>query len=163
MAYGEILFPTDGSDGSWEALEHALDLASTYSARIHAIYVIDTSYPYGEFDGVAVTWDSVIEQFREEGTRVVNAVVDAAADYDVTVEPVVREGDVVDRTILEYVADADIDLIVMGTHGRRGLNRLLLGSVTEQVVRQASVPVLTVKMSKQPPVETEEPIDDRGG
>lgn len=138
--YDEILVPTDGSPAAEAAIDNAIDLARTYDARLHALFVIDAA----AFSGVEAGTDRVIEALESEGNVAVESVRDAAATADVDVVESTTTG-TPHRTILEYVDDNDVDLIVMGTHGRRGLDRLLLGSVTERVVRSADVPVLTVR------------------
>ena len=147
--YDTILFPTDGSDASLRALDHALELAETYGATLHVLYVVDTSYPYGDFDGAAVDLTSVFETLREEGERTIETVEERAATAGVDVVGATREDSAVHRAILEYADEVDADVLVMGTHGRRGLDRWLLGSVTERVVRGADVPVLTVRTSDE--------------
>lgn len=143
--YETILFPTDGSDASLRALDHALELAGTYDATLHVLYVVDTSYSYGDFDGAAVDLTPMFEALREEGERAIGAVEERAEAAGVDVVGATREDGTVHRALLEYADEIDADLIVMGTHGRRGLNRWLLGSVTERIVRTADVPVLTVR------------------
>ena len=142
--YENVLLPTDGSDESLRALDHALDIAGTYGATLHALYVVDTSYPYGDLDGAAIDLQPVLRALREEGERTLRRIEGRAESAGTTFVGAVRESGLVHRAILEYAAENDVDLIVMGTHGRRGLNRLLLGSVTERVVRTADQPVLTV-------------------
>jgi nucleotide-binding universal stress UspA family protein len=88
---------------------------------------------------------AVVESIEQSGENAINRAADRARDAGVeTVIKSVRRG-TPHRTVLEYVDDNDIDLVVMGTHGRTGLNRLLLGSVTEKVIRLSPVPVLTVR------------------
>jgi nucleotide-binding universal stress UspA family protein len=141
--YDEILVPTDGSAAAERAIEHAVDLAGRYDARIHAFYVVDTS-AYAALEGAGT---AVVDALEEQGTEAVDRVIEAAEDAGVPVERVVREGSP-HRNILEYIDEADIDLVVMGTHGRQGIDRYLLGSVTERVVRSAPVPVLTIRMDE---------------
>lgn len=143
--YSTILFPTDGSDESLEALDHALDLVATYDAELHALYVVDTNYPYGDLEGGVANWEQFISAFREEGTKTLEIIEARAEAAGTTVIGALREAGVVHRAILEYAAENDVDMIVMGTHGRRGLDRWLLGSVTERVMRTSDVPVLTVR------------------
>lgn len=138
--YERILVPTDGSIGVERAVEHAIDLARTYDAELHALYVVNVASLSAEVNSRAVT-----ENFEELGERATEAVAEQAADAgieDVTTEVV---HGIPHRTILEYAGDNDVDLVVMGTHGRTGLDRYLLGSVTERVVRTSDVPVLTVR------------------
>jgi len=142
--YDTILVPTDGSPASAVALEHAIDLAAQYDATLHALYVVDgTAYSTLEAGS-----EIVVEALEEEGEAATERVATAAAAEDVDVTTTVAGGTAY-RTIQEYVEDNDIDLIVMGTHGRKGLDRYLLGSVTERVVRTADVPVLTVRQQDE--------------
>jgi nucleotide-binding universal stress UspA family protein len=137
--YEEILVPTDGSVPSLQALDEAADLAAQQGARLHVLYVIDVTM-LGDVSDVAV-----VESIEQAGENAINRAADRARDAGVeTVIKSVRRG-TPHRTVLEYVDDNDIDLVVMGTHGRTGLNRLLLGSVTEKVIRLSPVPVLTVR------------------
>ncbi|MFB6206313.1 MAG: universal stress protein [Haloglomus sp.] len=138
--YERILFPTDGSDGADAALEHAVDLACTYDARLYVLYVADTNR-----DSVTVVEGDVVDALEAEGESVVAAAAQRARGRGVDTETDVLQGDPPD-TILDYVDQRDIDLIVMPTRGRQGLDRYLLGSVTERVLRTASAPVLAVRM-----------------
>ncbi|MFB6195482.1 MAG: universal stress protein [Haloplanus sp.] len=138
--YQDILVPTDGSDASTAAIDHAVSLAATYDAHIHALYVVEQ----GVYAPLDLETAMIEEALETEGEAAVAAVADAAEDAGVEVQTGVVEGDVRD-TILDYAEANDVDLIVIGTHGRRGVDRYLLGSVTEQVVRSSPVPVLTVR------------------
>ena len=138
--YSQILVPTDGSPASDAAIEHALDLAAQYDARVHALYVVDGS-AYSSLEAGA---ELVVEALEEEGTEATDRVADAAADAGVDCETTVTTGTAY-QSIRDYVESNAVDMIVMGTHGRKGLDRYLLGSVTERVVRTADVPVLTVR------------------
>lgn len=142
--YKEILVPTDGSDAASRALDHALDLASQYDARIHALYVIDSS----AYATLEAGTDVVVNALEEEGQATIETVVDRTEGKGVEVATEVITG-TVHKTIIKYAEGHDIDLIVMGTHGRRGLDRYLLGSVTEKVVRASTVPVLTIQATEE--------------
>ncbi len=138
--YDRILFPTDGSDGTAAALEHAIDIASTYDATLHVLYVIEETYPVLK----AGTPDT-LEALEAEGERALEDARTRAKGAGLeSIRGTVAGGSPY-RQILAYVDEHDIDVIVMGTHGRRGIDRYLLGSVTEKVVRTAECPVLTVK------------------
>jgi len=144
--YDRILVPTDGSEGTRGAVEHGIDLASTYDAALHTLYVVDTSV------GVDSSVVGTLEALEEAGQDAIDEVIRQAEAVGVgTVEGVVAQG-APHRAILDYVDEHDVDLVVMGTHGRTGLGRVLLGSVTEKVVRLSDVPVVTVRM----PVEESE-------
>jgi nucleotide-binding universal stress UspA family protein len=148
--YREILVPTDGSEAAEAVVDHAVDIAATYGARLHALYVVDTSL----HSSLEVGIERVVEALRAEGREAVERVADQARMTGVDVETHVVTGRP-QRTILEVAADVDADLIVIGTHGRQGIRRYLLGSVTERIVRTADVPVLTVRAGDAP-----EPIED---
>lgn len=121
--YDEILFPDDGSEGSAAALEHAVDLARRHDATL------DVLHARGNGD--------------EDAEAIVERAAAVAGDAGIEVNTVTLEGSP-HETIVEYVSDRGIDAVVMGTHGRRGLDRYVLGSVTEKVLRSVSVPVLVV-------------------
>jgi nucleotide-binding universal stress UspA family protein len=136
--YDDILFPTDGSEPSMEAFEYAIDLAETYGARLHVLYVADTNR-----DSVTTIGGEVVDALESEGERVVADVEARAREHGVETVTEVLQGDP-SATILDYADEYGVDCIVMATRGRSGLTGLLLGSVTDRVVRQSSMPVLAV-------------------
>lgn len=138
--YERVLFPTDGSEGSDVALEHALELAHRFDAPLHVLYVVDVRALQGSdaYSGPAL--DSLVNAGEERVER----VVERAAQSGVEVTNAVVEGTPATSIIEESRPG---DLIVMGTHGRSGLDRYLIGSTTEKVVRTAEVPVVTVPMT----------------
>lgn len=133
-----ILVPTDGSDGATAALEHASSLAADRDATVHLLTVVDTNG-----DGPTAD-ESVRAVFERRGREIVADAADRASEQGVATVEAVERGRP-HEAILAYAADAAIDLVVMGTRGRRGLERFFLGSVAERVVRLADVPVLTVR------------------
>ncbi|QFU81257.1 universal stress protein [Natronorubrum aibiense] len=146
--YDCILVPTDGSPDVERALEHAFKLAREHDAVIRALYVVNVS-GYGGLP-MESALEGISSVLREEGEAALDRVEELAPE-DVTVETAILEGSP-SRVIVEQAQPDRCDLVVMGTHGRGGIDRLLLGSVTERVVRQAPVPVLTVHVNP----------DDRG-
>jgi nucleotide-binding universal stress UspA family protein len=137
--YGDVLVPTDGSPGVSPAVEHALTLASALDSTVHALSVVDTSSPELETLAAAST-----DAGEGPATDAIDDVVSRAEAHGV--EDVVRHlvhGNPVTE-ILNCVDEADVDAVVMGTVGRRGTERVLLGSVAERTVRSAPVPVITV-------------------
>lgn len=140
--YQNILVPTDGSDGAMAALEHGLELAELSGATVHALYAIDETESSGQIIGTDA--GRVVERFREEGEEAVDAAAEKARAAGIDVETEVTEGSP-HEVILDYVEEHDVDLIVMSTHGRSGVSRFLLGSVTEGVLRATDVPVLTIR------------------
>lgn len=152
--YDRILVPTDGSDGASRALAHALDVAGRTGASIDAVYVVDTG---AVVDGATT---GLLDRLAAEGDRAVETVADrtAAAGVELAGTAVV-EGRPAAR-IVDYAAARGADLIVLGTHGRTGVDRYLLGSVAERVVRRAGVPVLVVPI---PADETDADADAASG
>jgi nucleotide-binding universal stress UspA family protein len=141
--YDQILIPTDGSDAAEAAVDHALDIAREYSARLHVLYVVDMR----TLSTVDFGAESVITALEDEGASAVERVRSLAETQGVDAVTEVKRGSPAE-TIRHYAEDNGIDLVVMATHGRRGLDRYLLGSVTERVVRRSSVPVMTVRQSE---------------
>lgn len=137
--YDDILLPTDGSRGTEEAVNHALDIADNYDAKLHVLYVVDTSSSYL---GEGLAFD-MIKEAQELGEVSTERIVDEAEEMGIEAEREVVTGRPAD-VILDRSQDAD--LVVMGTHGRHGLGRVLLGSVAERVVRNSEAPVLTVRL-----------------
>ncbi|WP_423746066.1 universal stress protein (plasmid) [Haladaptatus sp. SPP-AMP-3] len=141
--YERILLPTDGSVSTDKAVEQALNLSDAYDASLHVLSVVDRTIVPPD-----VRSDILYDELEDECADAVSDVEAAANEAGVDVETTVLRG-TPHRVILDYADDNDIDCIVMGTHGRRGLDRYLLGSVTEKVVRLSEVPVLTVRMNEE--------------
>ncbi|MGA9403270.1 universal stress protein [Haladaptatus sp.] len=137
--YDNILVPTDGSESAMEATDNAIELAEAFDAMIHAVYVVDIGAMWADaYEG------NVLHDLESRGRKAVGRVRERAEDAGVDITDEVVTGGSPYRVILDYVDENDIDCIVMGTHGRRGLEHYLLGSVAERVVRLADVPVMTV-------------------
>ena len=143
--YGRILVPTDGSAGTRRAIEHAIDLADAHDATIHGLYVVNTA-SYASFSTEA-TWEGIGDMLQDEGEHAVDEIASLAEARGVEVETAVLNGSP-STEIVRYAEREGCDLIVMGTHGRGGIDRLLLGSVAERVVRSSTVPVLTVRVGE---------------
>lgn len=146
--YDRILVPTDGSAGVERAVSHAVDLAAAHDAVIHAVYVVNTA----GFTGLPMesSWEGVEQMLREDAEQALSVVRELAEDRDVAVETHVLEGPP-QREIVRYAEEEGCDLVVMGTQGRGGIDRLLLGSVAEKVVRASNVPVMTVRVGTEEP------------
>jgi nucleotide-binding universal stress UspA family protein len=138
--YDTILVPTDGSPAAEAAVDHAIELASTFDATVHALYVVDVAL----YSSLEAGVDAVVEALERDGADAVESVRDRCAAAGVETETDVLVG-TVHRSIRDYVDEHDVDLVVMGTHGRQGIERFLLGSVTERTVRLSDVPVMTVR------------------
>ena len=140
--YDTILLPTDGSEGMQAVIDHANELAQIHDATIHAVYVLDTAtMSHMPMD---TSWEAVSDLLHTEAEHALEEV-EEATDEDVPVETTMVEG-TPSREIVNLADEVGADVIVMGTHGRGGLDRLLLGSVAERVIRTAPMPVTTVKV-----------------
>lgn len=135
-----ILLPIDHSSPSTVALEHAF--AEYPDARFTVLHVLDTaeSVTYGDMIGAV----NVYDQAHEHALDLLSDTQDRAREHGIELTTVTEEGAVA-RTITTYARDHDIDHIIMGSHGRDGISRILLGSVAEQVVRHAPVPVTVIR------------------
>jgi len=138
--YEDILLPFDGSDGAAEALHHAAEIAHWADATIHVLFVADTTR-----DSVTTVGTQVVDALVQKGEDVVEEAARTLRTLGANHDSDVVQGNPA-PTIVEYAERYDHDLVVMPTHGREGMSRYLLGSVTEKVVRLSSVPVLTVRM-----------------
>jgi nucleotide-binding universal stress UspA family protein len=138
--YDRILLPTDGSEGNDRAVGEAIDLAAETGAELHVLFVVE-ELPYAP----EMTEDRLEVQLRGIGEEATETIRERAEEAGVTAQTAIEDG-TPHLEILGYVDREMIDLVVMGTHGRNGLDKYLLGSVTERVVRSADVPVLTVRV-----------------
>ncbi|MFC7116458.1 universal stress protein [Natronoarchaeum sp. GCM10025703] len=136
--FNRILFPTDGSDGAAVALDHLLDFATRHNATIHILNVANTT-PVS----VPQMQENEVDALVQEGERLVSEAANQARRRGIDTVTEVLQGKPY-RKIVGYAETNGLDLVVMPTHGRRGLERFLLGSTTERVVRRADVPVLTI-------------------
>jgi len=154
--YDRILVPTDGSPEGRRAVAHAVDLAEVHNASVLGLYVINTA----SYNGLPMetAWEGVTTLLNTDGQEALDDVTQVATDRGVPVETEMAEGSPA-REIIRTADRQDCDLIVMGTHGRGGLDRLLLGSVAEKVVRGAEIPVTTVRIDESM-VDSESAIAD---
>ncbi|MGM0591033.1 MAG: universal stress protein [Halobacteriota archaeon] len=138
--YENILLPVDESAGTDEAITHASEIAQVTGATVRVLFVADSTR-----DSVTVVGTDVVDALVEEGEAVVEKVGATLETLGADFGTDVVQGAPA-PTIVEYAERYEYDLIVMSTHGRRGLSRQLLGSVTEKVVRLSTVPVCTLRM-----------------
>lgn len=158
----KILCPVDFSETSDKAYDYAYSLASHYEARLYVLHVIDVStsqLPYYNYDGLVV--NSLYEELDKSAAERLRAKVSDPARRGVQTETSVVRGLVPD-SILSFAHDQGTALIVMGTHGRRGLSRVMMGSVAERVLRYAPCPVLAVGKTARDfvsPQQSREPVN----
>lgn len=147
--YKKILLPTDGSENAEMAAEHAFLLGSESGAEIIVLNVIETP----RFRGlISEDRDELVSRLKEEGQKSFDRIKDLLMKHkgegkckkDINLDFEFKEGSPAD-VILKTIDEKNIDIVVMGTSGKRGLNRFLLGSVAENTMRSAKVPVLVVR------------------
>ncbi len=147
--YERILIPTDGSTGTAHVAMQAIDLAEQYEGTVYVLHVVDE------------TASSLLEatgsesELEEQGQRAVERIERMAQVHGVDTVTEMQTGDPASG-ILDYAEAIQAELIVAGTHGRSGVERRLIGSVAERLVRHASCPVMTVRLPESPETVTDE-------
>jgi nucleotide-binding universal stress UspA family protein len=144
LKFERILCPVDFSDFSAKAYDYAQSLAKHYSAKLyleHVVQPLGPTYPYFAFPD---SWEKVYWEIDSSADDQLRQMVKARTWDGVDATYLVQRGFPEDA-ILEFAKKNEVDLIVMGTHGRRGLDRLTMGSITEKVLRKSSCPVLAVR------------------
>jgi nucleotide-binding universal stress UspA family protein len=146
--YKRILVPTDGSKLSAKAVDHALKLADITGAEVVALRVVNR-YPQTYFEGgMAIQADEVdrVEKgWMEQAVTDLNHIKDLGQKSQVKVKTSVVRSDLVAEAIIAAAKRSKCDLVVMASHGRKGLKRLLLGSETQHVLTHCHVPVLVLR------------------
>jgi len=141
----KILLATDGSETSMRAAKNAVSIGKKAGATVTAVYVVDV-HRLAQLPGYAAMpgiKDNLMELMFKEGSEALEEIEDMARDAGVAYERVVAEGDPGEE-LLKLCRDPGFDLMVLGTIGKSGLKRFLLGSVADKVVRHSHVPVLVV-------------------
>jgi len=147
-AYRRILVAVDGSAASAKGLREAIRLAKAEGAKLFIVHVVDEHQAFATFDAtIAASGVDLLPMLREGGERVLAKANALAQKGKIPAKTILREvfGRPAADAIVREGRKLGADLIVLGTHGRRGVRRLVLGSDAEQVVRTASVPVLLVR------------------
>lgn len=139
LVFKNILYLTDFSEPSEDAIPFAVAIAREYGAKLHALHVL-TPVPLAnvspEFAAAAI---EAIEEGAQAGMQRLDSQLAGVAH-----ETILARGDTVWPSVQQILADRDIDLVILGTHGRTGAMKLLLGSVAEEIFRRVSIPVLTI-------------------
>lgn len=139
----KILIATDGSETAKEAVDFGLEMAGCSGAKIYAVYVIDTT-PYRSVPLDQIWSKNVLDEFEREGHEATSYVENVAKAYGTEAESRVLKGDPAEK-ILTFAEDNGIDMIIVGSFGKGRYERLVIGSVSEKIVRHAKVPVLIVR------------------
>src|SRR6185436_20576090 len=142
IALKRILVATDFSECSETAVKYACELAWTFGSTVHILHVIPSPYAQGwSVETYSAPTGNLLEQWDREARARLEATVPEAEREQVVFATRIGTPH---QAILDYAADAAVDLVVIGTHGRGPIGHILIGSVAERVVRKAPCPVLTV-------------------
>jgi nucleotide-binding universal stress UspA family protein len=146
LLYKKILVPVDGGETSLRGLRHAVLLANDLSASLRLIYVVHDYLVADGRHGLA-KWSGLLNELREQGRSILDEAAGIARSQGIeaVTECVETPMGSVGAAITQYATEWPADLIVIGTHGRRGIRRLVMGSDAEYIVRTAPVPVLLVR------------------
>lgn len=140
--YRKILIATDGSEPNKKAISYGIELGRLSDAKVYVVYVVDTA----TFASIPMDtgWEVMYELLQKEGKEAMQHIIDDAKVLGVEIESSLLEGHP-SQEIIEFSQDNDIDIIILGTLGKSGLDRFLLGSVAEKVTRNSKIPVLVVR------------------
>lgn len=141
LRLGRILVPVDFSESSRKALQYAVAFAKQFGAEVVLLHVFEAAPPQIEIMEAALT-DTTL---REEAIQELSQWQREAASRSTAVKAVVRSGAAADHEIVRTAAEDNVDLIILGNHGRTGLARVFIGSTAEKVVRRAPCPVLVIR------------------
>lgn len=158
IALKNILVATDFSEPSAVALNYGRDLARSYDATLHVVHVIeDLLALHGPEIGFA--YADVERNIEAAVRRDLDAAITPSDHETLDVRTTITHAPNVSRAIADYAKDNAIDLIIVGTHGRNGFHRFLIGSVAERVMRTAPCPVLTVRANERDFIDSQEGSD----
>lgn len=144
MSDSVIVFPTDFSDQSLSAIHWARKMATAENARIHAVYAIEMPHYYGSFVNSAAMMPSVSELEAFGRQRMEEFLAQNVAQFEQTPQTAILVGKPAIQ-IVDYAREHNACMIVMATHGYRGIRHAVLGSTTEAVLREADCPVLVIR------------------
>jgi nucleotide-binding universal stress UspA family protein len=143
--FEKIMIATDGSDPSYQAAKQGVEMARIYGSEVTAVYVVDVKrlVQLPGYAGIPGRKDKLLAVMLDEGKEATREVEDMALATGVFCRKIVLKGHPSDE-LLRYSQEAKMDLLVMGSIGKSGLNRFLLGSVAEKVVQHSKVPIMLV-------------------
>jgi len=141
IEFGKILFPTDFSESAENAARYAVSIAQKYGSRLYVVHVVE---PFTYTTEFGLDYSAQYREMEATARRLLDDFVASLQKNLLHVEGVLLSGEPFVE-IIRYAKREQVDLIIMGTHGRTGIEHILLGSVAEKVVRKSPCPVLTVK------------------
>ncbi|MEO8883715.1 MAG: universal stress protein [Devosia sp.] len=148
--YSRILITTDGSELSGKGLQQGIALAKALGSEVTIVNVSEPWTPIGvDATGASITEYGLIDEFEKaeetEGKKILEAAAQTAVEAGIVASTIYIPRKYPADAIIDYVAENDIELVVMASHGRRGIGRLLLGSQTAEVATRSTVPVLVIR------------------
>ncbi|MHA3102595.1 universal stress protein [Acinetobacter sp. ANC 3791] len=145
MAYKHILVPVDGSETSLAAVKQASSIAKAFSSKVTAVCVLAVDpFVAVEFVNTDQFINDYVAKAKEEIQEILEQAKSLFAQEGVTAETQILEGQTIHKEIVEATKELGADLIVIGSHGRKGIKKLFLGSVTQAILSESTVPVLVV-------------------
>ena len=145
MAYQNILVPVDGSETSLSVVKHAVEFAKAFNSKITVVQVM-TLDPYIAAEYISNGQSNqLIERAREFIQDNINTAKEQFTTEGVQVETRLLEGENIAHTLAQAVSDLKIDLVILSSHGRTGLKKIIMGSVAQSLLTELQVPVLVVK------------------
>lgn len=144
--YKKILIATDGSEYIKKAVTHAIELTKLSGAQLHAVYVMDIKTDYGpkSYLSTDISTRGLENFLRQEGEEALKYIEEQAGEEDLRVEKWIVKGHPAEE-ILKLAEEQSVDMIIMGTLGRSGIEKFVLGSVADKVIRNSRIPVMTVR------------------
>jgi nucleotide-binding universal stress UspA family protein len=140
----KILIPTDFSPSAMHALKYALELNKVFNARLYLLHVLQDITDFSEFNLSPSILPQLYAEFEQNATKRLEEIVSTMVPPDIACDTYIVHG-VPFYEIIQFAKDENIDLILIGSHGRTGLKHVLFGSTAEKVVKKASCPVLSVR------------------
>jgi nucleotide-binding universal stress UspA family protein len=146
--YKKIMIATDGSACSGLVADKGIELARLSGGMVYAVYVVSTAYlspmDGDYFMGMNPYWESIHEALIKQGQQAIDSIKSLGEMKGINVESVLLEGNPSDE-LIRYAEEEKMDIVIMGTLGKTGLDRMLLGSVAGNLVRHSKVPVMVVR------------------
>ena len=143
--FKKILFPTDFSESAENASHYAISLAQKYGGKIYAVHVIE---PFTYTVDFGIDYSAQYKEMETSAKKLLNEIVASLKKSKIDVEGVLLSGEPFVE-IIKYAKKKQVNLIIMATHGRTGIEHMLMGSVAEKVVRKSPCPVLSIKKAGQ--------------
>ncbi|MEW5910836.1 MAG: universal stress protein [Thermodesulfobacteriota bacterium] len=143
-----ILYPVDFSENSYHVLPYVISLSDKYNAQVYILYVVDDLRRYAGIHVPHPSISQIIDEAMAAGKKMLNQICDEHLQRCPNFQKRIVSGDP-RKEIMKMIEDEEIDLVIMGTHGRKGIERAIFGSVAEYVVKNSKVPVLTINPLKE--------------